>query len=49
MPHILVEYVWCDLYVTGVHSRTKLAEAKGIYGNSSWRFVNKGEGYAIEK
>ncbi|MDR2772888.1 MAG: hypothetical protein LBB93_05410, partial [Elusimicrobiota bacterium] len=41
------EYVWYNLCV--FHLGIKLAETKGIYGNSSWRFVNKGEGYAIEK
>jgi hypothetical protein len=47
MPHILPEYVWCDL--CSFNLGRKLAETKGIYGNSSWRFVNNGEGFAIER
>ncbi|MDR2772887.1 MAG: hypothetical protein LBB93_05405 [Elusimicrobiota bacterium] len=43
------EYVWYDLYVKEAKLGESLTETTGVYGSSSWRLVNKGAGYAIEK
>lgn len=43
------EYVWYDLYIYDAGTSALLTKKLGIYGDSAWRFVNDGNGFAIVK